>query len=333
MGRLKILLVALTLVVIGAGFYFWWQHQTLYPSSDDAYLRANILTVAPQIGGTVSEVLVAENQRVDKDAILFKIDESPLKLAVQQANAELVIAQQNSASAGDNLESANAQLAAAKAALVDASKELARNEKLVQEGVVTKEVLDQLRDRQQNAASQVQAAEANVASASSQAGKDTSQQAGVEAAQAALGLAKVRLGYAVNAAPAAGWIANLSLRPNQVVSAGLPLFSLVEDGEWWVDANFKETDLQRVRPGQPATISIDMYSGAELTGVVESIGAGSGAVFSLLPPENATGNWVKVTQRFPVRIKLADKPADPALQLRVGASVSVTIDTTASAPQ
>lgn len=134
--------------------------------------------------------------------------------------------------------------------------------------------------------------------------------------------------HATIIAPTRGWVANISLRPGQVVGVGQPLFSLVEDGEWWVDGNFKETDLARIRPGQPVSLTIDMYPGTKVNGSVESIGAGSGAVFSLLPAQNASGNWVKITQRFPVRIRLSDKPKDPALQLRVGASVTVTINTT-----
>jgi membrane fusion protein (multidrug efflux system) len=111
------------------------------------------------------------------------------------------------------------------------------------------------------------------------------------------------------------------------VQAGTPAFAVIEDGRWWVDANFKETDLARIKPGQKATIRLDMYSGRRLDGVVESISLGSGAVFSVLPPENATGNWVKVTQRFPVRIAITSPPS-PEQPLRAGASATVSIDTT-----
>ncbi len=114
------------------------------------------------------------------------------------------------------------------------------------------------------------------------------------------------------------------------MQAGTPALALIEDGHWWVDANFKETDLARIKPGQPATIRLDMYPGTKLDGVVEAISAGSGATFSVLPPENATGNWVKVTQRFPIRIRITSQP-NPDKPLRVGASADVTIDTTAPA--
>ena len=118
----------------------------------------------------------------------------------------------------------------------------------------------------------------------------------------------------------------MTLRPGATVQAGQPLFAIIEANRWWVDANFKETDLARIKVGQPATVRLDMYPDTTFDGTVESISAGSGASFSVLPPENASGNWVKVTQRFPVRIALTNPPADKPL--RVGASAWVTIDTT-----
>ena len=127
-----------------------------------------------------------------------------------------------------------------------------------------------------------------------------------------------------------GWVSNVSLRPGTVVQAGTPAFAVIEDGNWWVDANFKETDLGRIKAGQKATVRLDMYPGVTLEGAVESISAGSGATFSVLPPENATGNWVKVTQRFPVRIRITSTP-DPDKPLRSGSSATVTIDTTETA--
>lgn len=124
-----------------------------------------------------------------------------------------------------------------------------------------------------------------------------------------------------------GIVSNVSLRPGATVQAGTPLFAIIGSNEWWVNANFKETDLARIRLGQPATVRLDMYPTVKFDGVVDSISAGSGATFSVLPPENATGNWVKVTQRFPVRIRITNPPHDPAAPLRVGASATVTVDT------
>ena len=143
-------------------------------------------------------------------------------------------------------------------------------------------------------------------------------------ARAQLEIDKANLNWTKVYATADGWIANLSLRPGSAVSANAPQFSIVESSDWWVDANFKETALSRIRPGQPVRIQIDMLPGVTLTGKVASIGRGSGDTFSLLPSENASGNWVKVTRRFPVRVTL--DPTDA--QLRVGGSSKVTVDTT-----
>ena len=162
-----------------------------------------------------------------------------------------------------------------------------------------------------------------------QLGGETDHDPAVRAARAALKRAQIALSHAVVYAPADGWIANLSLRPGDVITTGQSLFSIVEKNDWWVTANFKETALSRIRAGQPASITVDMYPDMKLTGTVASLGMGSGAIFSLLPPENATGNWVHVTQRFPVRIHLDYQPSPEQEQhLRAGSSVTATVDTT-----
>ena len=142
-------------------------------------------------------------------------------------------------------------------------------------------------------------------------------------AEAALGRARLDLKHTRIVAPSKGIIGDLQLRPGGFVTAGRALFALVETDEVWVDANFKETDLPRIRPGQPARVKVDLQPGATFRGEVESLSPASGTAFSLLPPENATGNWVKVTQRFPVRVRILE----PVPNLRLGASSEVTVDT------
>jgi membrane fusion protein (multidrug efflux system) len=199
---------------------------------------------------------------------------------------------------------------------------------LFERGDAAQARLDDAQSSRDQARARVSQAAAALAAARKQAGTPGTDNATVRAAQAALQQARIALAHATITAPVAGWVANLSLRPGDVVSPGQPLFSLVEDGPWWVDANFRETDLARIRPGQPVSVVVDMYPGLTMQGEVTVIGAGAGAVFSLLPPQNATGNWVKVTQRFPIRIALTP-PDDPAMQLRVGASATATVDTSA----
>lgn len=150
--------------------------------------------------------------------------------------------------------------------------------------------------------------------------------ANTQAAQAAVDEARAALDIGTIKAPVDGTVGKVTIRPGSLVRAGVPLFPIVDSSKWWVDANFKETDLTRIKPGQKATITVDMYPGHEFSGVVEAVGPASTSAFSLLPPQNASGNWIKLTQRFPVRISLSLNPDDPAM--RVGASASVSVDTT-----
>jgi membrane fusion protein, multidrug efflux system len=166
---------------------------------------------------------------------------------------------------------------------------------------------------------QLKAAEAGLQAAQAR-------KANVEAAQAAVDQARTALDAATIKSPVDGIVGNITIRPGSVVRAGTPLFPIVDNAKWWVDANFKETDLTRIHPGQKATVTVDMYPGQEFSGTVEAVSPVSTTAFSLLPPQNASGNWIKLTQRFPVRISLTLNADDPPM--RVGASASVTVDTT-----
>lgn len=324
----SVLLVGLLLLAAG-GLYKWWAYQQAFPSTDDATLQANIVTIVPQIAGQVVSVVAVENGYVKAGDVLFTLDPAALQAAVATAKAQLDLATLSTAASASQVDAAKANVASTAAALTQAEADLARDTALAKAGDLAKAALDQSQTLRDQAAAAAAAADAALAAAQDQAGGDQAKagsQPAVKAAQGVLEQAELALSHATVTAPASGWIANLGLRPGQVVAAGQPLFSIVEDGRWWVDANFKETDLARIAPGQTVAITVDMYPGAALTGRVESLGAGSGAVFSLLPAQNATGNWVKVTQRFPVRIAL-DAPSDQKpIQLRVGASVTATVD-------
>ena len=148
-------------------------------------------------------------------------------------------------------------------------------------------------------------------------------------AKANLDEAQLRLSFTKLVSPANGWISNFDLRLGMIVQADKPIFSIIEDKKWWVEANFKETQMRNIRIGQPVTLSVDMFPNLKLKGVVESMGAGSGVTFSLLPPQNSTGNWVKITQRFPVKVSIDNAPKTAINgwnPLKVGSSVVVTID-------
>lgn len=327
MKHLKAIVLVAAIALAGGGLWAWWQHERIHPSTDDAYLKANVLTIAPQVGGRVSEVAVAENAHVSAGDLLFTIDAAELEATVRSAQANLDRARQQTTAAITDLSAASANVDSARAALSEAQDAYGRTEKLFTMGDVPQAARDQAAMTRDQAQAAFDSANAALAASREQAGAPGDDNPAVRAAEAQLTLAQINLNHARVTAPVSGWIANLDVRPGALVSPNAPLFSLVEDGDWWIDANFKETDLERLRPGQPVNIDIDMYPGVTLTGTLQSLGAGAGAVFSLLPPQNASGNWVKVTQRFPVRIAIDTRPDDPDLQLRVGASTTVTVDT------
>lgn len=329
MKSLKILLLFAVLAGAGGGLAWWWRQQALHPATDDAYVGANVLTVAARVGGRVAAVEVQDHAPVRRGQVLLRLQDDILRAELGAAQAAFEQAAQAAGAGAAQVAAAEAQVAQAEAALDQAQTAFDRAEALHQRGDLAQAALDNARAARDVAQAARDAAAAALRAAQDQLGAEGTENAAVRAAMARLEQARIALEDATLRSPVGGWVANLSLRPGAMISAGQPLFSIVEDGDWWVDANFKETDIARLRPGQPATVSIDMYPGMKLSGRVDSIGAGSGAVFSLLPPQNATGNWVKVTQRFPVRIALDAGPADPATPLRVGASSTVTVDTTA----
>ncbi|EEB83103.1 HlyD family secretion protein [Roseobacter sp. GAI101] len=327
MKYLKPILLVATVAAIGGGLWLRWQYESIHPSTDDAYLQANVLTIAPQVGGTVDQIAVVENQYVTAGDLLFSNKTDDLELAVQAAEARYDEAVQQAGAEITGLTSLTGQVDSARAALTDTQDTYDRTDALFKMGDVSQAALDQATTARDQAQAALDTAQAALKSGQKRAGAPGKENASVRAAQSQLTAAQINLARAQVTAPASGWIANFDLRPGAIVAAGVPQFSLVEDGDWWISANFKETDLARLRPDQPVTVSIDMYPGLTLGGTVDSLGAGSGTIFSLLPPQNASGNWVKVTQRFPVRIRLDSRPDDPALQLRAGATVSVEIDT------
>ncbi len=321
-----IISLALGLALIGGG-YLYWRHGIYYPSTDDAYVKAHVVQVATQVTGPVARVNVRDQQYVHQDDLLFELDTRSFELSVAQAQARLALAKQTVGANEASVRAAEAELANQQILLRNAEDNATRIKGLREQGFVSAQAYE-------NAEAAVKAAEAQVAIAQAKlnqarmnlGGGAGAQNERIREAAAALAQARLDLQHTRATATCNGRIAELSLRPGDMVRAGAPLFSLVCDQEYWVDANFKETELGRIKAGQPADVSVDMYRGLHLRGRVENIGSASGTAFSLLPPQNATGNWVKVTQRVPVRIAILD--GNPNFPLRVGTSAVVTIDTT-----
>jgi membrane fusion protein (multidrug efflux system) len=314
------------LLAAAAGIAAWryYDYAASHPSTEDAYLGMHLVRIAPQVSGPVKELAVRTNQAVKAGQLLLVIDPAPFELAVQQAEARLQQAKDALTAAGARVVAAQARVAAAQATFREAQRHRARIRDLVAKGSASQDQGDVAEQAYMDARDHLAAAKAELAAAEAQRGAAGDANAAVKAAQATLGQAQLDLEHTRISAPAAGTIGELDLRPGSFVAAGRDLFALVETDEVWVDANFKETDLPGICPGQPARVTVDLLPGRTFAAEVESLSPASGSAFSLLPPENATGNWVKVTQRFPVRVRILD----PVPGLRVGASAEVRVDAT-----
>jgi membrane fusion protein (multidrug efflux system) len=321
-----IALIVLLVATIG-GVLLYWRHAEIYPSTDNAYTGANVVRVAPQVSGPIVRVYVTEDDTVATGDPLFDIDPTLYEAVLRNARAQFDAAADAAGTAADALKAAATKLEEKRVALEDALGKYREAKDAQKPGEAPSAALTEAPKAWHDAVKAYNDAKAEFGTEQDKKLTVTTPTVQLRAAAAALDKAtheRVRIHVT---APASGWVSNVNLRPGNVVQAGTPAFAVVEEGNWWVDANFKETDLGRIRPGQPATIWLDMYPGMALEGEVESISAGSGATFSVLPPENATGNWVKVTQRFPVRVKITSEP-DPDKPLRLGASATVKVDTT-----
>lgn len=324
---LRFVVVILLLAGTGLALVWYWHYRTVHPSTDDAYVHAHILQVSTRITAPVKQLHVTDNQYVRRGEPLFDLGTATFQTAVDAARAQLDIAAQDTGADGALVRAASAVLRERQVAADNAHRSLARIQLLAQRKLVSAAELDNASAADAAAQAAVDSARAELDRAREGLGRGDNRNAALRAAAAALARAELELSFAHITAPVAGWVTNLSLREGAMVRAARPQFALVEEGSWWLEANFRETDLARIRPGHPARIVLDMYPDLALDGWVESISAGSGATFSLLPPENATGNWVKVTQRFPVRIQIAKSSLAAYPPLRIGASATVTVDT------
>jgi membrane fusion protein (multidrug efflux system) len=326
MKTLRFVAVTLVAAVLGVGAYGWYRHAQRFPSTSDAYIGAHVVRIAPRIAGKIAELPVTDHSHVEKDQLLLALDSQPYEIAVQRAEANVALAEQAQAAAQASVRAARAQVREREAEHDDAWRNSLRMQDLLKRQSVAQAEADAARYRLREAKASLEVARSKLQQAVRKLDEDT---AGIRVAEAALAQARMDLSHTRITAPASGVLGAISVRPGDIVAAGQQMFPLVEDSSIWVDANYKETELHCIKPGQPATVSVDMYPDRTFRGTVESLSPASGVAFALLPPENATGNWVKVTQRFPVRVRILDP--DPATPLRIGASSVVTIDTTKAA--
>ena len=333
-GRwLRVVIAAVVALAIAGGGYAYWRESATRESTEDAYVNARIVQVSSLVMGQVVDVPVRDNQYVHKGDVLFMLDQRPFAAAVAQAEGKLRQAEQGTRADTSEVAAAEADVARLRADLANAESNLQRTRELVASRFMSKQTLDDAQARVDSARAAVNAGQARVAKAraaiTTVSGRVTP---AVRVAQAELDKARLDLEHAVMRAPEDGWITRLDLTPGTVVTPGNPLFAIVVGHSFWVDANFKETQLEGVRPGLPATIVVDMYPDHVFHGHVDSLAGGTGAAFSLLPPQNANGNWVKVAQRVPVRVAI-DDPDAAGYPLRVGATATVTVRFAPGAPR
>ena len=326
--RRALLIVAAVFILAGLIWFLLWMFVfSTRVKTDNAYVGGNQVAISAQVPGTVVAILADDTQRVEAGQVLVKLDATDAETRLEQARSALAqavrgVRQQTSSATG-----ADAQVVAARLDLKKAEADLKRRLPLIAAHAESPEIVQHLRDGVEQARAAVNAAEAQAAAAHAAIeGTDVAQNPVVMQARANFRAAWVAAQRNAIYAPVSGYVAERSVQLGNSVQPGQQLMTVVPLHDLWIDANFKESQLRHIRIGQPATVVSDLYGGdAEYHGKVIGLGAGTGSVFSLLPAQNATGNWIKVVQRVPVRIALDNKELDKH-PLRIGLSTDVTVD-------
>lgn len=330
--RLRLPLMWGVPLLMAAGGLYVYLTGGRYQSTEDSYLRAAQVAISANVSGRVSEVGVRDNQQVRRGQILFRLDDRPFRIAVEAARARLQGARLQVESLKADYRQRLADLRSAQSAFAYAQREYLRQSRLLASGIASQSQVDKALLARNEAQQSVAAAKQQITGAVAKLGGEPDIEVDahplVEQAQAALDRAVLDLSYATVSAPADGIVTGVEhLQVGSYLPAATPAFVLVSSHDVWVEADFKENQLAHMRPGDPATVKIDAFPDRTFKAVVASITPGTGSQFSVLPPENATGNWVKVVQRLDVRLRLEGSP--PAV--RSGLSATVTVDTRARA--
>jgi membrane fusion protein, multidrug efflux system len=323
-----LLLVAVPALVILAALAFWLQGGR-YASTENAYVKADIAQIASEVQGRIAELTIRDHATVAQGEVLVRLDPEPYRLALAKAEAELDSARSAVEQLKVSLRESKAEHKEAESRMLYLEVQAKRQHDLAARGVspATKiELADsealQARDRVGMLRERIARVEAAL---SGNPELPTDSYAAVREKKAMRDRAALDLAYTEIKAPRAGVVVNFKLQPGEQIKAQTPLFSIVSDRRPWVEANFKETDLTNVVVGQKATVVLDIYPDITWDAEVDSISPATGAEFAILPPQNASGNWVKVVQRLPVRLRLIERPGEPAL--RAGMTAWVSIDT------
>jgi membrane fusion protein (multidrug efflux system) len=323
-----VVLVAIPLMAIAGGL-FWWLSGGRYVSTDNAYVKAHIVQIAPEVSGQVRRVPVHDHATVVAGQTLFTIESRPFRLALDSAEAELDAAHTQVETLRGTWREAMSELADAEARAAYFLRQSQRQEELAVKGVASVSKRDESQNDARAAADHVTTAREKLQRVLTALNGDpqlpADQHPMVRDKTAARERAALDLARTTVRAPVDGVVVNLRVQQGEQVKAATPLFALVVVSRPWVEANFKETELTHVKVGQKATVVLDTYPDTTWEAVVESLSPATGAEFAILPPQNASGNWVKVVQRLPVKLRLLPQVGEPAI--RAGMTATVKIDT------
>jgi len=325
--RLPLMLAGPIVVAVAAGY--WFLTTGRYVETDDAYIQAAKTMISPDVAGRVIAVEVRDNEQVKKGQVLFRFDPKTFQLTVDRDKAELANARLQVNALKATYRQKVADEKSAEDTLAYQQREYDRQKRLLGSGIASQAQFDQAQNGLEVGRQRVASTQHDLGNTVAQLGGNpdipVDEHPMVQRAQATLGLAEVDLADSVIRAPEDGIVTKVEqVQVGDYITAATPVFSMMSN-RVWVEANFKETELTHMRPGQEATVEIDTYPGVEFKARVGSLSPGTGLTFSLLPPENATGNWVKVVQRLPVRLALEN--TDPEHPLHAGLSVTVDVDT------
>lgn len=333
----NIIPIILLIVIIGGAIFGVREYIyfSKHVDTDDAQIDADISPVVARVGGYVDSILFEENQHVNQNQVLVKLDDRDFRIKLEQSQAG-----QRGASAGigvnkaqisataANSTTAKSNIEAARVKLWQANKDYERFANLIKDGAITQQQFDQAKAQKETAQANYQASLDQYKAALEQVGTTRSQlevtSTGVDQRQADVDFAKLQLSYTTITSPASGIVSKKSVQKGQLVQAGQTLFSVVNDNSLFVTANFKETQLEKLRAGQKVDIKVDAFPDEKIEGEIYNFSPATGAKFSLLPPDNATGNYVKVVQRIPVKIRI-NAGKNIMASLRPGMSVKVSV--------
>lgn len=328
-----LIIVLIVGIIFGIKEYIYYQH---YDTTDDAQVDGDISPVVARVGGYVKEIRFTDNQLVHQGDTLVVLDDKDYQIKLEQAmaalsaaQAQIGVSQSHVGSAIASVPPAQANVEAAEAKLWKINQDYTRYQNLLEGHAITQSQFDEIKAEKEAAEATVAAAKKQVAAISSQVGTTREQvaatESGIASYKSAVDFAKLQLSYTAITAPVTGIVSKRNIQIGQLVQPGQNMFAIVDNNKIYVTANFKETQLDEMKPGQPVEIDVDAYPNEKFQGKVESFSGATGAKFSLLPPDNATGNFVKVVQRMPVRISFDSLSQEWQRKLRPGLSAFIKV--------